>query len=126
MTVPFPALCPSQRTLTPGKYPTKRFAAISGAGSTRLYGSKAFDATLELEFMVSNTDLAAILKSWHDSKGGAYTLELPSKIFDGTEVNTQDQIPSYLNWKWAEMPTVESLFPGRSRVRVQLIATLDA
>jgi hypothetical protein len=125
MTVSFPALCPSRRSFTPGKYPTKRFASISGAGSTRLYGSKAFDATLELEFAITDADLANILKSWHDSKGGAYVLTLPAMIFEGIERTTQEQIPDYLNWRWAEMPSVESLFPGRSRVRVQLIATLD-
>ena len=126
MTVSFPALCPSRRSYTPGKYPTKRFASISGAGSTRLYGSKAFDATLELEFAVPDSDLANILKSWHDSKGGAQQLLLPDSLFEGMEYGLQKQIPNYLNWRWAEMPSVESLFPGRSQVRVQLIATLDA
>lgn len=126
MTVSFPALCPFRRSYTPGKYATKRFSSISGAGSTRLYGSKAFDATLELEFAAADPDLTSILKSWHDSKGGAYVLTLPAIIFDGIELSTRGQIPEYLNWRWAEMPAVESLFPGRSRVMVQLIATLDA
>jgi hypothetical protein len=126
MTVSFPALCPSRRTYTPGKYPTKRFASLSGAGSTRLYGSKAYDATLELEFAVPDADLADILASWHNSKGGAHQLALPVSLFDGMEYALQIQLPTYLNWRWAEMPSVESLFPGRSRVTVQLIATLDA
>jgi len=126
MTVSFPALCPSRRSYTPGKYPTKRFASISGAGSTRLYGSKAFDATLEMEFMAADAELTDLLNSWHDSKGGAELLQLPDSLFEGMEYGLRKQIPAYLNWRWAEMPSVESLFPGRSRVRVQLIATLDA
>ena len=81
---------------------------------------------MELEFAVPDADLAAILKSWHESKGGAYVLQLPSQILEGIELSAQEQIPNYLSWRWAEMPSVESLFPGRSQVRVQLIATLDA
>lgn len=120
----FPAVSPTRRSYTPGEYSTKRFDSISGAGTTRLYGSKAFNARLNLEFLLDDTNTAAVLQSWHDSRGGAQILTLPSTLFEGM-TGPQNQIPSYLNWRWSETPNVESLAPGRSRIRVTLVATLD-
>ena len=126
MTVSFPAICPTRRTYTPGKYATKKITSINGATTTRLYGSKAYDATLNLSFLLSDADMSELLASWHESRGGFATLNLPSSVFSGLSDTLQSQIPSYLQWRWAEMPSVESVLPNRSRVQVQLIATLDA
>lgn len=126
MSVSFPALEPTRRTFTPGQYPTKKFDSISGASTTRLYGSRAFDAQLNMDFVTSDADTISLLNSWHASKGGAYTMTLPNSVFSGATADLTAEIPSYLNWRWAEMPSVESLFPGRSRVQVRLVATLDA
>jgi hypothetical protein len=126
MSLTFPELSPVRRTFTPGSYPTKKFEAANGASLTRLYGSRAFDATMQLEFVASDDNTTALINSWHESKGGAYTMALPSSVFSGTSSNLAGTIPTYLKWRWAEMPSVDSLFPGRSRVRVRLVATLDA
>jgi len=126
MTATFPAVCPTRRTYTPGNYPTKKVTSINGATTTRLYGSKAYDATMSLSFLLNDTDMASLLDSWHDSRGGFYTLDLPDSVFAGVSSVLQAQIPEYLQWRWAEMPSVESVMPDRSRVQVQLIATLDS
>jgi hypothetical protein len=126
MTVTFPAVCPTRRTYTPGQYPTKKITSINGATTTRLYGSKAFDATMSLFFLLNDADMASLLDSWHESRGGFYTLDLPDSVFAGVSADLQAQIPEYLQWRWAEMPSVESVMPDRSRVQVQLIATLDS
>tara|TARA_Y100000385_G_scaffold109555_1_gene113781 strand:- start:4412 stop:4786 length:375 start_codon:yes stop_codon:yes gene_type:complete len=120
----FPAVSPTRRSFTTGEYPTKRFDSISGAGTTRLYGSKASNATLNLEFLLDDTNTASVLQSWHDSLGGAKILTLPATLFEGMS-GPEGQIPNYLNWRWSETPSVESLVPGRSRIRVTLVATLD-
>lgn len=126
MTVSFPAICPVQRSYTPGSYATKQFSSINGASVTRLYGSKAFNAELSLTFVLGDAALEELLQSYHSSYGGAQTLTLPSRVFDGLTSGVKDQIPPYLNWRWAEEPSIESLLPGRSRVQVRLTATLDA
>ena len=126
MSIDFPDICPTRRTYTPGEYATKRFSSISGASDTRLYGSKAFDAGLSMSFLLDDADMASLLDSWHASKGGFYTLDLPDSVFAGVSSALQTQIPSYLQWRWAEMPSVESVMPNRSWVQVQLIATLDS
>jgi len=125
MTADFPALCPSKRSLQAGQYPTKRFDSISGASVTRLYGSKAFNAELQLTYQLSDDDTAALLKSYHDSYGGADTLNLPEAVYGGMSENLQAQVRDYYSWRWNAPPLVESLFPGRSRILVTLIGTLD-
>ena len=117
---------PTRRSFTPGRFPTKRFDSISGAGTTRLYGSKAFSATLQLTFILNDEDTCAFLKCWDDAYGDYDTIELPDEFFAGSSPVLDCGVPDYLNWRWAEAPSVESLFPGRSRVQVNLVATLDS
>ena len=62
MATAFPALCPTRRDFTPGDYPVKRFTAINGAGTTRIYGDSAFDAQLRLEFWLM---MMAWLQYWN-------------------------------------------------------------
>ena len=117
---------PTRRTFTAAQYPTKRFNAINGAGSTRLYGSKPFNASLQLTFVLNDADTCAVLKCWDDAYGEFDTLDLPPEFFAGSSALLDCGVPDGLNWRWAEAPYVESLFPNRSRVQVNLIATLDA
>ena len=121
----YPNLCPTRRRLTPAEYPTRRYTAINGAGRTRLYGSKAYDATLELEYLLDDQEMAQLLESWHNSRGGYVPLALDPEVFAGISPTLLAQIPNYLSWRWAQTPVVESLLPNRSRVTVNLIATLD-
>ena len=125
MTVDFPALCPTRRSLRAGEYPTKRFDSISGASVTRLYGSKAFNAQLQLSFLLSDEDMAAVLQSYHDSYGGADDLNLPEEVYGGMSETLRTQVRDYYSWRWDAPPSVESLLPGRSRIQVTLIGTLD-
>lgn len=125
MTVKFPNLSPTSRNYTAGEFPTKRFNSISGAGTTRLYGSKAYNVSLNLEFVLNDADLASVLSCYDQANGSAYELALPNMVFDGMSSALQKQIPNHVTWRWDSTPQVESLFPGRSRVRVNLLGTLD-
>lgn len=125
MATAFPSLCPTTRAFTPGQYPTRRFTAINGAGRTRIYGTAAFDATMALEFVLADPELAVLLECYHTSQGGFGQLTLPPSIYQGFSVDVQAQFKPYLTWRWASVPQVESLLPGRSRVQVNLIGTLD-
>ena len=117
---------PTRRSFTPGRYATKRFNAISGSGTTRLYGSKAFDATLQLTFLLNDEDTCTFLKCWNDAYGDYDTLDLPEEFFAGSSPILDCGVPDYLNWRWADAPSVESILPGRSRVQINLVATLDS
>ena len=126
MTVNFPPIAPTSRQYDVGEFPTKRFDSISGAGITRLYGSKAFNASLTLEFVLPDVDTALILDCYNQARGDSDVLNLPSEIFNGMSAALKSQIPAHLSWRWGESPKIQSLFPDQSRLRVQLIGTLDA
>lgn len=130
MATNFPAYKPVSRTFTPAKFPTKRFASINGAGTTRLYGSKAFDAKLDLEFTLDDTAVEAIIKCWNDAYGSYDSLNVPEEIFSGMNTALYDSVASdlsHLKWRWDEggPPTIQGLSPSLSRVSVRLIATLE-
>ena len=125
MTVAFPELCPTQRQWTPGSFPVRRFTAVNGAGVTRIYGNRAFDASLSLEYNLSDAELAELLECWNDAFGAFDTLTLPDTVFEGMSPAVRNQIPAYLSWRWAEQPRVTSVLAGRSTVTVNLIANLD-
>ena len=116
---------PHPASLDSGAVLTRRFAAINGAGTTRLYGTAAFDATLRLEYLLSDDELALLLKCYNDARGTFDELELPPETFIGLSVEVQAEIPDYLTWRWEDTPQIESISPGRSRVRVNLVGTLD-
>ena len=119
--IPFPGLCPIRRSYTPGKYQTKRYNSVSGAGTTRLYGDKAFDARMELEYIADDATTEAFADSWHESKGNYYPLTVEDKVFGPYKAI----FPPYLEWRWAEEPQFQSIQPHLTRVNVRLIGTLE-
>ena len=121
----FPAIAPTKRSYRAPQFPTRRFDSISGAGVTRLYGSKSFGAQLQLEFNQDDEGTRQFLDCYEAARGSFGTLDLPSQIFDGMTAELQASIPDHLSWRFAETPQVESLFPNRSRIRVTLAGTLD-
>ena len=124
MTTAYPDICPTRRTYTPGAYATRRFTAINGVSVTRLYGDKAFDAKLSLEYLLGDSELADLLACYNNARGSFDELEMSPEAFVGLSEDVQAEIPDYLTWRWADVPQVESLLPGRSRVQVNLIGTL--
>lgn len=122
MATAFPEISPTSRRYNPGQFPTKRFSAINGAGFTRLFGSKAFDAELDCEFILNDTQLMELVNCYTTAKGANDTLVLPTAMFSGMDSSV---FPNYLSWRWAETPSIETVQNGLSRVSVRLIATLE-
>ena len=125
MSTAFPSLCPTARSFTPGQYPTRRFTAINGAGVTRVYGNRGFDASLTLQFLVHDDELASLLGCWNDAFGTFDELTIPFNAFQGMSIGVQEEIPDYLTWRWASAPQIESVLNGVSRVQVNLVGNLD-
>ena len=121
----FPSICPVSRRFKAAEFPTKRFTSISGAGTTRLYGSKGFDATLDVQFLVDDDNLVAIVDNWETSMGTYLPVTLPDSVITGNGDLLDELVPDYLEWHWAEPPTVESVNLGLHRVTVNLIAHLE-
>ena len=114
----FPAICPVSRRFKAAQFPTKRFTSISGAGTTRLYGSKDLTQhSMSVSWLMTTpcADHRQLgRKLWHLPAGysprcsGCQQWRLLDAI-----------VPDYLEWHWAEAPTVESLNPGLHRVTVK-------
>lgn len=121
----FPYVCPVSRRYKAPNFATKRFASISGAGTTRIYGNKGFDAELDLQFLVDEDTLISIMSNWDDSYGTYLPVTLPAEIVSGSGELLDALVPEYLEWHWAENPTVESLNPNLYRVNTRFVAQLE-
>ena len=119
----FPEISPVRRSFTQGRFPTKRFSAMNGSSFTRLYGNRLTEATLDLEFLVSDLQMAEITDCYRRSEGAYKPVQLADATFDGLSENV---FPDYLNWHWVEAPSVSSVQPDLSRVTVKLIGLLES
>lgn len=127
--VPFPPLKPTGRSYNPGVYPQREFKALNGASTRMLYGNRRSDAELSLEFNnITDANAALVLQNYErvtptddwvsfaEAAGAAAPLA----------VYLQESGASGLRWRYAEPPSVQSVFPGRSSVQVKFIGQLDA
>ena len=121
----FPSLCPVSRQYKAPSFATKRYTSISGAGTTRLYGSKAFEAELNLQFLVAEDALIQIMNNWEESYGEYLPVTLAPDTIAISDDLVDALVPEYLEWHWAESPTVESLNPNHYRVNTRFIAQLE-
>ena len=123
MVVAFPELSPRKRSFQQGRWPTKRFVSMNGAATTRIYGDRATEATLDLEFLVDTKGMEDLMDCFALANGAYDELSLSTAMFEGT---TSDLFPEYLKWHWVEAPSISSVQPDLSRVTVKLIGLLEA
>lgn len=133
MAVSFPDIVPTSRSFSAPTWPTTSTTSQSGVISRRLWGSSPSKASLSLTYSnISDTNAALILNAYNTAKGATTDLTLPSSVLTG--------MGSSLTLRWAtaiasaglkwyfsenEPPSVESVVPGRSTVKVTLVAELS-
>jgi hypothetical protein len=129
--VPFPAIAPSSRRYNPGKYPSSEFKALNGATTTLRYGSRRFDAELELGFLnITDDNAAAVLQVYEQVTKADDWVTFTAA--DGA-VGASGSLTAYLRevggsglrWRFSDPPTVDSVVPGRSSVQARFIGRLD-
>jgi hypothetical protein len=131
MTVTFPTLEPTGRSFVAPRWPTSGITSQSGVTTRRLWGSRPSQARLNLSFdNISDDNAGLIVAAYNSAKGATTELTLPNVLFNGASA----ALTGWLNttstgagMKWFfsdEPPTVESIAPGRSSVRVVLVAEL--
>ena len=103
----------------------------SGVTTRRLWGSLPSQAQLSLTFAnITDDNAASILSAYNSAKGATTDLTLPSIIFNGASTalaNWLNTSSTGADMKWfftEDPPSLESIAPGRSSVRVNLIAEL--
>lgn len=119
MTV-FPSLIPSQRTWTPGDYPSTSFTALNLREGRVLHSNLLADSKLRLVFTgLDEADMLAILLHYQEQLGSFSAFDLPSQVFSGVSNDADYGTPGY-QWRYAEIPLVEDLPCGSHVVTVAL------
>ena len=131
MAVTFPNIEPTSRSFSAPKWPTTGMTSQSGVTTRRLWGSLPSQAQLSLTFAnITDDNAASILSAYNSAKGATTDLTLPSIIFNGASTalaNWLNTSSTGADMKWfftEDPPSLESIAPGRSSVRVNLIAEL--
>lgn len=131
MAVAFPSVEPTSRSFTAPRWPTSGLTTQSGVTTRRLWGSRPGQAQLQLQFSnITDDNAALIVKAYNDAKGATTDLTLPPAIFNGASTDLKgwlDTTSTGAGMLWfftEEPPTVESVAPNRSSVRVNLVAEL--
>ena len=121
-----PDFCPTSCRYTPPFHPVQVVRSISGAASRLLYGAKSGQATLEVEYALSDADAAMLLKRFEEGRSSFDRVRLSAYIWKGGSVEVGNSVPPHIHWYFDEPPSVDRLARGRTRVRVTLLGDLPA
>lgn len=125
----FPAIKPSSRQYTLGQFPVKTYRGLSGATVKRVFGNRAYGHSIELEFNnVSDTTAKALIDHYYGQNGSVDRFALSEEALAGMNdaLKSVVKVPANIAWEYAEPPSVESVFNGRSNVTVRLIGELNS
>jgi hypothetical protein len=113
----FPAIQPTSRQFTS----TSESQAQDGTRTMRLWGTRAVDGGLEMEFANIANANAKLIRDCHVAANGPIdSLTLPSIITNGDANLLAEASGLTFHWIRNEPPTTLSVSPGRSTVRVRL------
>ncbi len=132
MTTHFPAIAPSSRTFTPGRFPSTDFESLDGTKTHIRFGNKRVNATMTLGFSnLSESEVWDIIENYEKVNGTWDNLEFFSdKGLQGLHTNdlVREIRGTYtrLTWRYSAPPTVTSTFDGLSNVSCSFVACLDA
>ena len=128
---------PTSRSFRAGKWPITTATSQSGVRSKRLWGSLASGGSLSLTYANIPDDVAEdFIDNWQQTKGGLDYLETTSGcngiqstdlMFDGMSADMKAEVLSATagtQWTYAAAPVIESVAPGISTVKIELIAEL--
>lgn len=123
----FPSLVPTARSFKPGVYPQKTYRTLSGAAFKRTFGTLPYGATLELSFdNVPDATAATIVEHYRNQTAANVRFGLTTSTTSGMASGLGLYLTYYDNYRWeyAEPPSIESVHPGRSSVRVSLVGEI--
>ena len=123
----FPILRPTSREVSAGEYPVKTFKAQSGAEVRILYGSKRTGMSIDLSYEnIPDTSADDFVTHYDEVKGTFDTFTLPTEVLTGWSgaASTLDATGTGNRWRYSDTPSISSVSPGRSSVRVKLVGVL--
>jgi hypothetical protein len=131
----FPALRPSQRSITMGQAPIKQYQTLNGVVVRRSFGNVRFNYELSLSFNNANEEIVAQLwDHYHDNQTLQKGFSIPDEVFSGYSTNESLPTPvglisrmnrmSEIVWHYAEPPQIESVALSYSNVQIKIIGQL--
>lgn len=130
MPVAFPAIQPTGRSFSGGRWPNTGSRAQDGTRTVRRYGDKPSDATLQLQFANITTAQSDQIRAAYDAAFGSVdSLTLPAIIFKGdAQMLARSTALLALGLKWffldEEEPAIQSVVPGIATASCRLRAEL--
>ena len=120
----FPALKPSRRSFTPGLVPMTSFRSMSGKETRVITGSVPVSHSCSIGFQNIGEDTAKqILDHWYGRQGTALAFTLPAEVWAGWS-DYLSAVTAEQEWRYAEVPQIESVSPGIMTAAVQLVALI--
>ncbi len=130
MTIAYPALRPTDMTLTLGNYPIATHGWQGVWEQPEIAGSLLVDPRLELRYEnVTTADATAFLSSFRSSGSGFFKLNtpLPAEVVAGVldpSLAAWIRAPQGLVWTWAEAPDHQAVKNRRATLLARLVAEL--
>jgi hypothetical protein len=129
--ISFPAILPTGRSYTPGTYPQSEFKALNGSTTILRYGNQRSGGELSLDFdNITDAQAAQILSNFERQHAANNWIAFSgSNGLAGAAAELRaylGEVVTGLRWRYAEPPSLTSVRPGRSSVRVKFTAYLDA
>ena len=128
----FPSLAPSSRSYTGGDWPVAKYQSQNGSEARILYGNRRVGHTLSLEYQnITDADAESFFTDYYAQKGTYTTFALPQPITNNAGkgwTGSRDFFKAGpgVQWRYAEAPQLTSIYPGRSTVRIKLVAVGNA
>jgi len=134
--IDFPAIKPSSRSYTPGRYPQVEFIAQNGAKTVLRYGNKKVDAKLSLGFTnISDAEANEILDFYENINSDYDYINFSFQNKDALagvgikalrqKISQKNDNGYKLRYRFDGPPTLTSVKPGISNVQCKFVACLD-
>ena len=134
--IDFPAIKPSSRSYTPGRYPQVEFIAQNGAKTLLRYGNKKVDAKLTLGFTnISDVEANEILDFYENINSDYDYINFSFQKKDALagvgikalreKISQKNDNGYTLRYRFDGPPTLTSVKPGISNVQCKFVACLD-
>ena len=125
----YPSVAPTSRSYNAGNWPVKNFNAQDGAEVRILYGSRRYKHSVTLTYAnIPDTTAEQFMQHYFEQLGTYKTFAIAmdaSKVTAGWEGSTDFYNAGVrTQYRYANPPTMTSVYPGVSTIQIELLATL--
>jgi len=120
----FPTLKPSSRSFESGDYPVKAYQAQNGAERRILYGNKRVGMKMQLVYQnITDAEAEQFLDHFDHTQGtfDQFTINTEAKAGWAGNLDAIGAVEHGSEWRYANSPQLQSVYPGISTITINLI-----